>query len=365
MRLRLGIGAVLVAALAACSSTGGSIASSAQSADSTGKPDILAADKAPQVPDVALAASWINSPPLSRKSLLGKVTWIDFWDASCINCRRTFPQLQKIYADYKDSGFTIVGVHTPEFAFEKPDAYVKANADRLGVTWPVANDPDMAIWNAFGNDSWPAQYLVDKEGRVRYAHVGEGDDDVLEAVVRQLLSEGSSKPLPAPVSATPSPQADVETTPERYLGAERGSESLDQGVVDQGADVTRKDPTPAPANLVALTGRFHGEAEYLEAEVGSQVALSFTSKEVYSVLEPASLSSTVEVLLDGKPVPPDQRGPDLTVDSQGRTIVTVTRSDLWHLLTNSDTDGGGIRSGVLTLIPLAGALHVSTFTFGT
>jgi thiol-disulfide isomerase/thioredoxin len=355
----------LVAALAACSSGTGKVADQAQSVDSTGQPTLLAAGKAPPVPDVGLAAGWINSPALSRASLLGKVTWIDFWDASCINCRRTFPQLQKIYTDYKGSGFTIVGVHTPEFTFEKPDAYVKANADRLGVTWPVANDPDMAIWNAFGNSSWPAQYLVDRQGRVRYAHVGEGDDDVLETVVRELLTEGHKTPLPAPATAVPSPQAEVQTTPERYLGAERGSEALDQGVVAAGSDVTRKDPTPAPVNLVALTGKFHGAAEYLQAEVGSKVGLSFVSKEVYAVLEPASLSSTVEVLLDGKAVPAAQRGSDLTVDRQGRTVLTVTRSDLWHLLTNAPTDGGGIHSGTLTLAPLDDALHVSTFTFGT
>jgi thiol-disulfide isomerase/thioredoxin len=349
----------LVALLAVAACTGASTPSPAPAAG------VVDAARAPTVPDVARAASWIGTPPLSRAALKGTVTWVDFWDASCINCRRTFPAMRRLYATYKPSGFTIVGVHSPEFDFEKDPAYVQAAAGRLGVTWPVANDPEMVVWKAFGNQYWPAQYLVDRNGKVRFTHIGEGDDDKLETVIRQLLVEGSSTALPAPLARpTVTTDAAGRITPERYLGAERGGPTIDAGIVPIGKTWPRNDSTPAPANLVALTGRFTGAAQYVEGAPGSRLALTFDAREVYAVLEPAGASSEVEVLLDGAPVPADQRGPDLTVTAAGKTVVRVVREDLWRLLTGPTADGGGNRSGVLTLVPRSAALRVYTFTFG-
>lgn len=309
------------------------------------------------------AAAWLQSPPLTPASLRGKVVWVDFWDASCVNCRRTFPFLRKLADTYRAAGLVVVGVHTPEFGFEKPAAYVERSAHELGVTWPVAVDPERTVWNAFGNSYWPAQYLVDRAGRVRLAHAGEGDEDVLEADVRTLLDEGGSAGA-ASVGAVPRTElpgsGGVVQTPERYVGADRGAGTLPAGVVRPGASVERADPDP-PAGGVALRGRFLGSAEAVEAQPGASVLLSFTARDVYAVLAPAGPSAEVVVLLDGRPVPPGRRGPDLRVTPTGETVLAVGTEDLHHLLT---APAGDDPAGVLTLTARQAAVRVFTFTFG-
>src|SRR2546428_4430329 len=123
---------------------------------------------------------WINSPPLTVAGLRGHVVLVDFWTFSCVNCVRTLPHLQQLYSAYRDRGFVLVGVHSPEFDFEKVPANGRAAVQRLGVTWPVAIDSEMATWNAYANQYWPAEYLIDQQGRVAYVHFGEGDYDVTD-----------------------------------------------------------------------------------------------------------------------------------------------------------------------------------------
>src|SRR5437660_6174327 len=138
-------------------------------------------------PDFTGIDAWINSPPLTLSSLRGKVVLIDFWTFSCVNCVRTIPHQQQLYDTYRRRGLVIVGVHSPEFDFEKVLTNVMAAVHRLGVTWPVAVDSQMATWNAYSNKYWPAEYLLDQQGRVAYTNFGEGSYAATDAAVRQLL----------------------------------------------------------------------------------------------------------------------------------------------------------------------------------
>jgi thiol-disulfide isomerase/thioredoxin len=310
----------------------------------------------PPLPSLAGGSDWIDSPPLTNAALRGRVVLVDFWDASCINCRRTFPFLRHLQQAYSSRGLVIVGVHSPEFAFEKPVAYVTREAKDLGVTWPVLNDPDLKVWDAFDNQYWPATYLADRHGNVRYTHVGEGDDGAQEQAVRTLLDEGGDAGPAASGTAAVPP---TPLTQERYLGAERGIDSIADGVVPAGRTVTRHDDLPPAQQEIALTGRFRGADQYVTAEPGATVTLAFDAADVYAVLSPAEGPATVEVRLDGTPVPAARRGADLHALADGTTVATVDHDDLYALVTGSSN-----RDGVLTLTARDRPLRLFTFTFG-
>ena len=153
--------------------------------------------KAQSVPALAAAKGWINSPPLSPQDLRGKVVVYDFWTYSCVNCVRTLPHLKALYDRYASDGLVVVGIHSPEFDFEKNHDNVQRAVQQLGVTWPVALDDDMAIWNSFSNNYWPEEYLTDRDGRLRQVYIGEGEYDQKEDDVRTLLGEASTAPRAA------------------------------------------------------------------------------------------------------------------------------------------------------------------------
>jgi thiol-disulfide isomerase/thioredoxin len=299
---------------------------------------LVAAEDAVPAPELAGVAEWLNTPPLTMSGLRGRVVLVDFWTYSCINCRRTFPFLRALHRTYAARGLTVLGVHSPEFDFEKlPDNVARAVRD-LDVTWPVAEDPDRGTWDAFRNEYWPADYLVDREGRIRYVHLGEGDDAAIEDAVRSLLAEGGD-PGPARVGDVETPPGGDAVTPETYLGAERftGDDASFSGAVTQ-----------AP-QWAAATG------------AGATVTLDYTARDVYAVLAPPAGSAApqrVEVLLDGKSVPVDRRGRDI-VESGGRTYVDVTADDLYVLLT-----GPSVARGRLALVATAPGVRWFTFTFG-
>ncbi len=147
------------------------------------------------MPELTGAVAWINSPPLTRDSLRGKVVLIDFWTYSCINCLRALPYVEAWAAKYKDAGLVVIGVHTPEFAFEKEQSNVEKAVRDLKVTYPVAVDSDYKIWQAFNNEYWPAHYFIDGKGRIRYHHFGEGEYEQSERVIQQLLKENGATSL--------------------------------------------------------------------------------------------------------------------------------------------------------------------------
>lgn len=245
-------------------------------------------------PELTGIVNWINSPPLSIMQLKGKVVLVDFWTYSCINCVRTLPYIEKWYADYNKEGLVVIGVHTPEFEFEKDPQNVAEAAMRLGVKYPIAQDNDYKTWNAFRNHYWPAHYLIDREGNLRMVHYGEGGYMATENGIRELLG------LPALKEKEPT-KAARSITPETYLGLERGN-SYASGINLVPQATATYDYTGSLANdKVGLKGAWKAENERIvSGSDESTLDLNFEASQVYLVLSGSS-KVPMEVALDGKP----------------------------------------------------------------
>ena len=251
---------------------------------------------APEFRDVT---TWLNSAPLSLSELRGKVVLIDFWTYSCINCLRTLPYLRSWDETYRDDGLVIVGVHTPEFAFERDLGNVEDAVERLDVGYPVALDNDYGTWNAWANRYWPASYFIDRRGHVRFAHFGEGAYEEKEDVIRTLLAEpGLDPPVAGEVEAETA--MGVET-PETYLGYERLAGFFGGEVVpDRKAEYSL--PKRLPPNGVAYGGRWTVEGERIVAGTNARLRLRYRARKVHLVLGTSSGPKTVVVSVDGEPV---------------------------------------------------------------
>jgi len=299
------------------------------------------ADTAPsQPPEFAGIAEWLNSPPLTMAGLRGKVVLVDFWAYSCINCVRALPHVEQLYQAYKGNGLVVVGVHTPEFDFEANPANVQAAIRRLGITYPVALDSRGKTWSAWHNQFWPAEYLIDQNGRLIGHHYGEGAYDVMENAIRSLLGMGL---LPANAAATGGVPAARET-PELHLGSATQF-GLDSSEVNDGGNGMHRFSAPGQpaANHYALNGRWEITDEYARL-AGSQgdIKLRFKAAKVY-VVASAAQPIALQVTVDGKPQP----------------AVTVQGSRLYTLY-----DGVADGEHVLVLhVPQKG-LQVYSFTFG-
>ena len=250
-------------------------------------------------PEFRAIEEWINSEPLTMAGLRGKVVLLDFWTYSCINCLRTLPHLTAWDDAYRDDGLVIVGVHTPEFAFERePDNVRRAVRDH-GIDYPVALDPDFGTWEAWQNRYWPAKYFVDRRGHIRYAHFGEGDYEESERVIRQLLAEGQDGPLVSGAieDATPTgPQ-----TPESYLGYGRIDRFVGSSIQpDREAAYTI--PQFVPLHGLAYGGRWRVEEERIVAGEDARLRLHFKGGDVFLVLGTSAGPETAEVTLDGERV---------------------------------------------------------------
>jgi cytochrome c biogenesis protein CcdA/thiol-disulfide isomerase/thioredoxin len=286
-------------------------------------------------PDFAGIDQWLNSSPLTLQQLRGKVVLVDFWTYSCINCLRTLPHVEAWDRLYRKDGLVIVGVHTPEFAFEAVPSNVRAATKRLGVRYPVPLDSRYGTWNAYGNQYWPAKYLIDRRGHVRYAHFGEGDYAVTEQNIRRLLGEKPGAPASAQLTdLTPTELV----TPESYLGSERiaryvGS-PLHEGKV---ADYTF--PPTLDQNQLAYSGRLRLESQRIVAVRDARLRLHFHARKVFLVL---GGKGTVEVLVDGAP----------------KRTVQVTQDRLYTLV-----DGTRTRDALLEL-RFSPGVEAYAFTFG-
>ena len=246
-------------------------------------------------PEFRGLVGWLNSQPLTLEGLRGRVVLIDFWTYSCINCLRTLPYIRAWDDRYRGAGLTIVGVHTPEFAFERKAANVRENAADLGVRYPIALDNDYGTWQAWHNQYWPAKYLIDSRGHVRYYHFGEGSYDETENAIRGLLLE-SGRSLPPPVRARDaSPRGLV--TPETYLGHARlGSNGGEP--VEKDAAYAYTFPRGLLDNEVAFGGVWTVEGERAVAGLSAGVRLDYRASDVHLVL---TGKGSIEVLVDGKP----------------------------------------------------------------
>jgi len=255
-------------------------------------------------------SAWLNSDPLTMEGLRGKVVVLDFWTYSCINCLRTLPYLKRWDEAYRDDGLVLVGVHTPEFAFERKESNVEAAIERLGIDYPVALDPEYGTWEAWGNRYWPAKYFIDRAGRVRFAHFGEGDYEGNEEVIRELLAEDDlSGPVSGSVTA-PVPGQDTET-PETYLGYQR-LDRFSGSPILKDKETTYTFPAFLPPNGLAYEGSVTVEGERIVAGEDARVRLNYRAGLVNLVL---GGKGSVEVLVDGKRV----------------KTVEVTRDDIYEL----------------------------------
>jgi cytochrome c biogenesis protein CcdA/thiol-disulfide isomerase/thioredoxin len=227
------------------------------------------------LPDLSGAVEWLNSPPLNRDDLKGKVVLIDFWTYSCINCLRTLPYIRAWAEKYKNSGLVIIGVHTPEFAFEKDPDNVRRAVRELNVSYPVALDNDYKIWKAFSNSYWPADYLIDSAGKIRYHHFGEGKYDESERQIQELLKDRNGQSPTnelvknAATGAEAAPDSDVES-PETYIGYDRADSFMSPGGLSHDAPHLYSAPEHLELNQWGLAGAWTDRAQVASLDSARQ-----------------------------------------------------------------------------------------------
>ena len=235
-------------------------------------------------PQITGIAQWFNTPadaPLSLTSLKGKVVLVDFWAYSCINCQRAISHVNAWYSDYKSAGFEVIGIHTPEYAFEHVASNVKAGAKRLGILYPVALDNDYTTWNAYSNESWPADYLIDSTGAIRHVSVGEGDYSQTESLIRQLLTAANpSAVLPKATKVADETPSTPDQTPETYLGAQRAQSYAGTTSIGLGTH-TVSFPPSVPDDEFALSGTLTVGNDGLTAVKDTHIELNFLANQVY------------------------------------------------------------------------------------
>ena len=313
------------------------------------------------LPSLDGAVLWLNSPPLTREQLKGKVVLVDFWTYSCINCIRSVPYVRAWAERYKDKGLVVIGVHAPEFAFERDPANVRKAVADLGIRYPVALDNNLAIWRAFDNRYWPAHYLADAQGRIRYHHFGEGSTDETEAAIRSLLIENGAKGLADTTEVKAigaSAAADFRSirSPETYLGSKRAANFASAGGFQEGA-ANYQLPSSLKLNEWALSGRWAVEPQRaLLTQANGQIAFRFQARDLHLVLG-SSTGKPVRfrVLIDGKPPGPDH-GMDIDTAGNG----TVTGQRLYQLVRQK----GGSKERLFTITFLDPGVEAYAFTFG-
>lgn len=307
-------------------------------------------------PEFAGIQSWINSNPQTIKSLKGKVVLIDFWTYSCINCIRNNPYIESWYNTYKDDGFVAIGVHAPEFAFEKIPANVQKAVKDQHITYPVALDNDFDTWNAYSNRSWPASYLIDANGKIRRIHEGEGKYMEEEQAIRQLLTEkgatvsqkmANTKEAAVPVTA--------QQTPETYLGTARASNFSGTPALGAAANSTFTPAKNLESNHWTLGGIWDVTDQKIIARGNSTLTFKTSAKEVY-VVGGSKTPQKITLQLDGKPISQTgQSGQDVRGDS-----VTVGESQLYRLVSHK----AFTKDSTVTLTVPDG-VELNVFTFGS
>ena len=283
--------------------------------------------------------AWINSVPLTLAGLKGKVVLVDFWTYSCINCVRTLPYLRAWYSKYSDQGLVIVGVHSPEFAFEQSESNVRQAVKDLKVTWPVVQDNDFGIWTAYDNQGWPAHFLYDRDGNLIETHLGEGNYAETEAAIAKAL--GTKVSVASSVADEVQISEGVKT-PETYLGYGRARRFSSPEPVTSDKNGQFSVPSPLPVDHWAFGGAWTINRESALGAKGSTLVLHYQGARVYLVAGPAGSAVRIHVKVDGA------AKKDLVVD--GQRMYTVT-------------DEPGKLGGTLTL-ELDGPAQVYAFTFG-
>jgi cytochrome c biogenesis protein CcdA/thiol-disulfide isomerase/thioredoxin len=316
------------------------------------------------MPQLDGAIAWLNSPALSRDSLRGKVVLIDFWTYSCINCLRALPYIEAWAGKYKDAGLVVIGVHTPEFAFEKEPSNVEKAVRDLKITYPVAIDSDYRIWQAFNNEYWPAHYFIDGKGRIRYHHFGEGKYDESERVIQELLKENGATGLDGntiSVSASgaeAAPSRGDVLSPETYIGYKRADHFASPEQVAHDSQRTYKLPARPSQNQWGLSGTWvvGEESAVLQAAPG-RIMFRFHARDLHLVLGPTKDGKPVRfrITLDGT-APGDDRGSDAAADGSG----VVREHRLYQLIRQK----GAVEDRTFEIEFLDPGVQAFAFTFG-
>lgn len=307
---------------------------------SNGQPMFDLLPKGTKAPQLIQGGDWFNSKPLTLADLKGKVVVIDFWTYSCINCQRTLPYLKKWYADYKDKGLVIIGVHAPEFAFEKESKNVAKAITDFGIKYPVMQDNDFATWKAYDNHYWPAKFIIDKDGYIRYTHFGEGDYDETEKVIQELLQEAGAKGVTKQIK---NPTYEIYAdTPETYLGYERTAGLVSPEAIEPDTPTLFTAPKNIPSNRFAYTGIWNVMPQYANPQKGASLEYNFSAKEVFLVMKPkGGKRAKVTVTLDGKKqdLGADVKNGVVTVDSDRLYKLIMLPTAGRHLLRLDFEDG--------------------------
>ena len=316
------------------------------------------------MPPLTGAAAWLNTKPLTSDSLRGKVVLVDFWTYSCINCLRTLPYVRAWAEKYKDHGLVVIGVHTPEFAFEKNPDNVRRAVHDLGITYPVAIDNNYAIWGAFYNNYWPADYFVDAGGQIRAHEFGEGNYDKSERIIQTLLTQAGFKNVPTDLIGAhgkgveaASDEQDVKS-PETYIGYQRAENFASAGgfVKDRSSSYTA--PSAAQLNQWGLGGVWTVEDEKaVLSSAPGRIVFRFHARDLHLVLGPTADGKPVHfrVFLGGKP-PGDNHGVDVDATGAG----TVDSQRLYQLI----RQGGPVQDRTFTIEFQDAGVQAFSFTFG-
>ena len=331
-------------------------------------------------PRIQGISSWINSEPLQITDLRGQVVLVDFWTYTCVNCIRTFPFLKEWHSKYADKGLVILGIHTPEFEFEKKRTNVITAAKEYGLLYPVAQDNDFDTWDAFENRYWPAKYLIDKDGVIRYTHFGEGAYDETEQKIRELLEEAGASLDTITAGVDSGPEADsnaftggLETglTREIYGGYERNNSFYGAYVTNveyyegPNMEIFYEDPGDHENQFMYLQGVWVNGLESLihgrETEnYEDYIALKFFATSVNVVLNPEeSEPFNVLITMDGKPLDEESKGADVVFDEDGNSFILVDVPRLYRLVEVPEYGGHELK-----LSSNSSAFSLFAFTFG-
>ncbi|MGF0239706.1 cytochrome c biogenesis protein DipZ [Rhodococcus sp. IEGM1300] len=329
------------------------------------------ADKAPgtlpiegNLPPLDGAVQWLNSPPLDAQALKGKVVLVDFWTYSCINCLRTLPYVKAWAEKYRDQGLVVIGVHAPEFAFERNVGNVTKAMKDLGINYPVAIDNDFKIWRAFNNEYWPAHYFADAQGRIRYHHFGEGEYAESERVIQQLLREaGAAKVADGLINADAkgvqqAPDMSEVQSPETYVGFQRAEHFVPETGLVPDKESAYTPPAQLALNDWSLGGQWKvGSERAISGTAASRIVYRFHARDLHLVLGPGADGKPVrfKVLIDGK-APGDAHGMDVSADGSG----SVTEQRLYQLVRQP----GDVTDRTFSIEFLDPGVSAYAFTFG-
>lgn len=316
-----------------------------------------------RMPPLDGAVAWINTRPLGPAELRGKVVLIDFWTYSCINWLRTLPHVRAWADKYKDHGLVVVGVHTPEFGFEKDLSKVRQAISQLDVRYPVAVDSDYTIWRAFDNNAWPALYFVDAQGKVRHSHIGEGDYERSERILQELLVEAGAKDLDRGLvqvdgrGSQAQPDWNNLRTPETYVGYGRTESFASPGGLSRDRYRQYSAPARLALNSWALAGDWHVGVEAARVErANGRVLYRFHARDLHLVMGPSGGKPIpFRVLVDGRP-PGAAHGADVDEDGLG----TLVEHRLYQLVRQP----GPVQERQVDIEFLQPGAELFAFTFG-